>query len=88
MAKLADQTPIPDQAYIPAPRWVPVSESLPPVGRWVMALYRGQRPIAARLTQAGRWNGHYIDLGENLVTHWCDCPPLPAPELPQENRQP
>lgn len=62
------------------PKWIPVSERLPPLGESVIAVSEGFMPKEMWLDHNHEW--HAADNSEeDCVTHW-----MPMPEPPEEKQ--
>ena len=61
------------------PRWIPVTERIPPDQEEVLVLTRSKNGV--RNVDKGYWAiDHYIHRGRAEVTHW-----MPLPEGPEED---
>ncbi len=62
------------------PRWIPVTEKIPPDQEEVLLLTRSKNGV--RNVDKGYWAiDHFIHRGRSEVTHW-----MPLPEAPEENK--
>lgn len=60
-----------------APRWIPVTEKIPPDQEEVLVLTRSKNGV--RNVDKGYWAiAHFIHRGRAVVTHW-----MPLPEAPK-----
>lgn len=60
------------------PRWIPVTEKIPPDQEEVLVLTRSKNGV--RNVDKGYWAiDHFIHRGRTVVTHW-----MPLPEAPKE----
>lgn len=61
------------------PRWIPVTERIPPDQEEVLVLTRSKNGV--RNVDKGYWAiDHFIHRGRSEVTHW-----MPLPEAPKED---